>query len=96
MLPGINVTTVVPGRIRTGSHLNELVGGRAPEKASWFRWARRCRAPSVPNALPQSPVPMIDRLTSMGAAAAERNNQNPGPDPALRPRDFDRSPGRRR
>jgi len=154
---GISVTTVVPGLMRTGSHLNALVGGRAPQEASWFslgaslpgitisaEHAARAvvdaslrRQPIAVLGLPargimwlhglfpglttrlfglvnravlpdpaegnvhrlmtgrdaiaQSPIPMIDRLTAMGTAAAKRNNQHPGPDPALRPRDFDRS-----
>ncbi|MGE3961721.1 MAG: SDR family NAD(P)-dependent oxidoreductase [Dehalococcoidia bacterium] len=33
---GISVTTVVPGLMRTGSHLNALFGGRAPQEATWF------------------------------------------------------------
>ena len=33
---GVSVTTVVPGLMRTGSHLNARFGGRAPEEATWF------------------------------------------------------------
>ncbi len=33
---GIKVTTVIPGLMRTGSHLNALFGGRAAKEATWF------------------------------------------------------------
>src|SRR5690606_18894108 len=33
---GVSVTTVVPGLMRTGSHLNALFGGRASQEATWF------------------------------------------------------------
>lgn len=33
---GISVTTVVPGLMRTGSHLNALFGGQASQEATWF------------------------------------------------------------
>lgn len=154
---GISVTTVVPGLMRTGSHLNALFGGRAPEEATWFslgaslpgitisgEHAARAvvnaslrRQPIAVLGLPargimwfhglfpgltsrllglvngrvlpdaaegnvhrlqagrdaaaRSSFPMLDRLTALGTAAADRNNQHPGPDPALRPRDFGRS-----
>lgn len=33
---GVSVTTVVPGLMRTGSHLHALFGGKAPAEATWF------------------------------------------------------------
>jgi short-subunit dehydrogenase len=156
---GVSVTTVVPGLMRTGSHLNALFGGRAPQEATWFslvaslpgitisaEHAARAvadaslrRRPMAVLGLPargatwlhglfpgltarllglvnravlpdpaegnlhrlhsgraaaaQSSFPMLDWLTSMGTAAADRNNQHPGPDPSLRPPDFVTSTG---
>ena len=146
---GVSVTTVVPGLMRTGSHLNARFGGRAPEEATWFALgatlpgitiggehaaravvdATRRRRPIAVLGLPAraamwlhglfpgftvralglvgrfllpSPAgpgrpqiqpgrealrdarfPFLDRLTALGRAAADRNNEHPGPSPTL-------------
>ena len=146
---GVSVTTVVPGLMRTGSHLNARFGGRAPEEATWFALgatlpgitiggehasraivdATRRRRPIAVLGLPArtamwlhglfpgftvralglvgrfllpSPAgpgrpqiqpgrealrdarfPFLDRLTTLGRAAAEQNNEHPGPSPTL-------------
>jgi NAD(P)-dependent dehydrogenase (short-subunit alcohol dehydrogenase family) len=141
---GVSVTTIVPGLMRTGSHLNALFKGRQEGEFTWFglgaslpivsmdaeRAARQIvravrrgeaeRTLTVPATLAaafhgvmpgatsdilglvnrwilpapggegkesargmtvdaRSPSPVRDALTTMGHAAAERFNQQPGP-----------------
>lgn len=153
---GVSVTTVIPGLMRTGSHLNALFGGRASQEATWFAlgaslpgitisgehaarsivrasirrqpvailgvpprllmWmhglfpgvttgilglvdrfvlpapakASERRLQTGRDALNESSFPMLDRLTAMGRAAADRTNQHPGPSMDVRPPEVER------
>jgi NAD(P)-dependent dehydrogenase (short-subunit alcohol dehydrogenase family) len=88
----VTVTTVVPGLMRTGSHVRAEFAGRKNQEFTWFSLgaslplismdAERAAAPGC-QLRPTLPASVFGALTSLGRTAAARFNElgrTPGPD----------------